>query len=438
MYQEVPEEYLTNKVTGEIGHARGIVYPTTTAEVMEYVKVAHQNEQKIITIGGYTGLTGATFATNGELLLSLKKMQQIINLDPQTLTLTVEAGVTLQAIQDHLASTPYFYAPDPGSKEATIGGTAATNAGGMRAVKYGVTRDNIRGMEVVLADGSLVSVGGLNNKASSGYDLKDLFIGSEGTLGIITQLQLKLRPKPQTTRSLLIGFAELSKLAPTVYQILSSTITPAALEFFEKDGLIYAGNLLALPLPKLEGEAFLLLTVDGTEEACRQQIASLQGLLQAADITAFTVLNDAEAATTWQLRGAIVSGVEAVTQQEPLDIVVPINQITDTILYMKELAYRLDLAGVFFGHAGDGNIHACIMRQQLNDDLWQKRLADFLTQLYQEVARRGGLPSAEHGIGLLKKAYFIANLPSSQLTVMRQVKQALDPHNILNPGKIFD
>lgn len=438
MDKNVPAEYLQNKITGEMGNAAGIFYPTNTAEVVACVKKANEKKQKIITIGGLTGLTGATFASQGEVLLCLKKMQQIIELDPQTLTLTVEAGTSLQAIQTYLDKTPYFYAPDPGSKEATIGGTAATNAGGMRAVKYGVTRDNVRGMEVVLADGTLLLVGGLNNKASSGYDLKDLFIGSEGTLGIITKLQLKLRPKPAAAQSILIGFSNLAALAPVIYQILASGITPTALEFFEKSGLTYASNLLEIPVPSVAGAAFLLLTVDGNKKECQEQIDSLKELLIAADIVAFSTLTDTKAAEIWQLRGAIVSGVEAISIQEPLDIVVPINQITSTILYMKKLAQQLELAGVFFGHAGDGNIHACIMRQNLSDVLWQKRLKSFLSQLYREIAARGGLPSAEHGIGLLKKKYFIENIAAEKLKLMQQIKTAFDPMGLLNPGKIFD
>lgn len=276
MDKNVPAVYLQNKITGEIGNAAGIFYPTNTAEVVECVKTVNEKKQKLITIGGFTGLTGATFASQGEVLVCLKQMRQIIELDQKTLTLTVQAGVTLAEIQTYLEQTPYFYAPDPGSKEATIGGTAATNAGGMRAIKYGVTRDNIRGMEVVLADGTLILVGGLNNKASSGYDLKDLFIGSEGTLGIITKLQLKLRPRPVTTQSVLIGFNDLNELAPAVYQILASSVTPTALEFFEKSGLAFASNLLEIPLPNVAGDAFLLLTVDGSAKECQEQIENLK------------------------------------------------------------------------------------------------------------------------------------------------------------------
>lgn len=438
MDKNVPAVYLQNKITGEIGNAAGIFYPTNTAEVVECVKTVNEKKQKLITIGGFTGLTGATFASQGEVLVCLKQMRQIIELDQKTLTLTVQAGVTLAEIQTYLEQTPYFYAPDPGSKEATIGGTAATNAGGMRAIKYGVTRDNIRGMEVVLADGTLILVGGLNNKASSGYDLKDLFIGSEGTLGIITKLQLKLRPKPVTTQSVLIGFNDLNELAPAVYQILASSVTPTALEFFEKSGLAFASNLLEIPLPNVAGDAFLLLTVDGSAKECQEQIENLKKILKDATIRAFNVLNEKEAKEIWQLRGAIVSGVEAISIQEPLDIVVPINQITTTILYMKKLAQQLELAGVFFGHAGDGNIHACIMRQNLSDSLWQKRLESFLNQLYREIAVRGGLPSAEHGIGLLKKKYFMENLSPAKLKLMQQIKATFDPLGVLNPGKIFD
>jgi glycolate oxidase len=431
--QVVPKEYLVNKVTGEIGAARGICFPSNLEEVVACVK--NEPTQPLITIGSFTGLTGATFPSGNETFLSLKKMNRILELDEETMTLTVEAGVTLTELQNFLAATPYFYAPDPGEKAASIGGTAATNAGGMRAIKYGVTRDNIRGLEVVLASGEVMDVGGLNRKSSSGYDLKDLFIGSEGTLGIITKLQLKLVARPSFEQSLLIGFKNLDDLAPTVFQILSSTLQPTTLEFFERQGIQFAESLLQQTFPNVEGAAFLLVTLDGDSiESIENQQLALQNLLPTAKIH---FLNEAEAVNVWYLRGGIVSGVEAVTQQEPLDIVVPVNQITGTIQFMKELASHYHLNGVFFGHAGDGNIHVCVMREQLSDEEWQVALHGYLDEMYQYIASVKGLPSAEHGIGLLKKEFFLKNTDPVTLATMEAIKKALDPHLRLNPGKIF-
>lgn len=437
--QTVPEKYTTHRVTGEKGKADRIAFPETEAEIAEYLLQAAEAQQPIITVGASTGLTGATFPQNGEWLLSLANYRKILALDEETLTLQVQAGVTLAEIQAYLASTAYFYAPDPGSKQATIGGTAATNAGGMRAVKYGVTRENIRSMVVFLADGRKLTVGSLNNKDSSGYDLKDLFIGSEGTLGVITELGLKLRPKPAVTVSVLIGFEHLDDLAPVVYQILGSSLQPAALEFFDREAIQYAEKFLKEVFLAIKGECFLLLTLDGPdEESLIQQLEQMSEASESWKKQSFRSLTNEESLRIWRLRGAIGAGIEDVTQQEPLDIVVPINQITATIKRLRVVCLQSNLRAVFFGHAGDGNIHICLLREGLVQAEWEERLDVVLHQIYQEVAKRGGLPSAEHGIGLLKKPYFLEAIDPVKLQVMQQLKQTLDPQNRLNPGKIFD
>ena len=263
---EISENYLTNRVTGEIGQATAIYFPTSQEDVVELMQAVRKNHQKLITIGGHTGLSGATFPDNNQVLMSLEKMNRIIKLDTETMTLTVEAGVTIAEISEFLAETPYFYAPDPGSKAASIGGNAATNAGGMRAVKYGVTRDNIRAMRVILADSRKLRVGSINRKDSSGYDLKDIFIGSEGTLGVITELDLKIQPKPKFSRDILLGFESLMQLSPKVFEILASGLVPATLEFFERDSMAYSERALQLNFPDLSGQAFLLITLDGNAE----------------------------------------------------------------------------------------------------------------------------------------------------------------------------
>lgn len=430
----IPEKYLTDRVTGEVGQASALYFPTTQAEVAEIIRQVSQNQQKLITIGGHTGLSGATFPDDHQVLMSLEKLNRIVNLDLETMTLTVEAGVTIAEISDFLADTPYFYAPDPGSKAASIGGNAATNAGGMRAVKYGVTRDNIRAMRVILADGSDLQVGSINRKSSSGYDLKDLFIGSEGTLGVITELDLKIQPRPKYTRDILLGFESLTALAPKVFDILSSGLLPATLEFFERDSIAYSERGLQLTFPEIAGEAFLLITLDGNApEQLDKELADLSTLSEQS-----LILTDDLRETVWQLRGAIVSSVELESLQEPLDVVVPVNKIAPTIIALKAMAIAEGLSAIFFGHAGDGNIHANIIKNDLTDSEWSAKLERFLDKLYAHVAKIGGKPSAEHGIGLLKKPYFQKYSDENELNVMRRLKRAFDPENLLNAGKIFD
>lgn len=432
---EISENYLTNRVTGEIGQATAIYFPTSQEDVVELMQAVRKNHQKLITIGGHTGLSGATFPDNNQVLMSLEKMNRIIKLDTETMTLTVEAGVTIAEISEFLAETPYFYAPDPGSKAASIGGNAATNAGGMRAVKYGVTRDNIRAMRVILADSRKLRVGSINRKDSSGYDLKDIFIGSEGTLGVITELDLKIQPKPKFSRDILLGFESLMQLSPKVFEILASGLVPATLEFFERDSMAYSERALQLNFPDLSGQAFLLITLDDNAE---QQLENELDYLASLSDEALILKDEQTRHDVWQLRGAIVSSVELESIQEPLDVVVPVNQIAPTIIALKQMAIAANLSAIFFGHAGDGNIHANIIKNDLTDEEWTEKLEAYLDELYAYVAKVGGKPSAEHGIGLLKKPYFQKYIGTSELVAMKAIKRAFDPENILNPGKIFD
>ena len=432
---EISENYLNNRVTGEIGQATAIYFPTSQEDVVELMQAVRKNHQKLITIGGHTGLSGATFPDNNQVLMSLEKMNRIIKLDTETMTLTVEAGVTIAEISEFLAETPYFYAPDPGSKAASIGGNAATNAGGMRAVKYGVTRDNIRAMRVILADSRKLRVGSINRKDSSGYDLKDIFIGSEGTLGVITELDLKIQPKPKFSRDILLGFESLMQLSPKVFEILASGLVPATLEFFERDSMAYSERALQLNFPDLSGQAFLLITLDGNAE---QQLENELDYLASLSDEALILKDEQTRHAVWQLRGAIVSSVELESIQEPLDVVVPVNQIAPTIIALKQMAIAANLSAIFFGHAGDGNIHANIIKNDLTDEEWTEKLEAYLDELYAYVAKVGGKPSAEHGIGLLKKPYFQKYIGTSELVAMKAIKRAFDPENILNPGKILD
>ena len=431
----ISDKYLINRVTGEKGQAEVIFFPMHEADIIDMVQTVRIKKQKLITIGGHTGLSGATFPDNHQVLMSLEKLNKIISLDSETLTLKVQAGVTIAQISDYLADTAYFYAPDPGSKLATIGGNAATNAGGMRAIKYGVTRDNIRSMRVVLASGQVMQVGSINRKDSSGYDLKDVFIGSEGTLGVITELDLKIQPKPKFRRDILLGFDSLSQLSPKVFAILSSGLMPATLEFFERDSIAYSEKGLGLSFPAISGEAFLLITLDGNDE---DQLAQELRYLSSLSAYTLTLTDEETLQTVWQLRGAIVSSVELESLQEPLDVVVPVNKIASTIVALKDLAQKESLSAIFFGHAGDGNIHANIIKNDLSDAVWEEKLSRYLEQLYAYIAQVGGKPSAEHGIGLLKKYYFEKYSDPIALATMKTMKVALDPENMLNPGKIFD
>ncbi|KAA9220683.1 MULTISPECIES: FAD-binding oxidoreductase [Aerococcus] len=437
--RQVDDKYLTTFIhESEAGHAEGIIYPENEEEIVEAVKKAQAEGKKLVTIGGHTALAGGTYP-QGEILLNLEKMNQILDLDKETLTLTVEAGVTLNQVRDYLEGSGYFYAPDPGEKRATVAGNAATNAGGMRAIKYGVTRDNIRSMRVVLANGEVINAGSLNNKDSSGYDLKDLFIGSEGTLGIISQLQLKLRVEPKYENSLLIGFDRLEELGPVIYEILHSSVAPTALEMFEHDAITYAEELLGKEMPSKTGQAFLLVTLSGNQEAAIQKdLENLEKIAQNAGALATELLSGEVEKGVWDIRDHILSGIYKAGPMRLDDPVVPVNKITQAINKSKEIADDLGIASTFFGHAGDGNIHICLMKKELNDQEWEDRLHQYDLRLYDFLAENGGLPSGEHGIGLERVKFMPIFFSETELNTMKAIKKALDPNNLLNPGRVIE
>jgi len=438
--QNVPEELLRTKANEEkAGKATLIGYAESTEDVSGFLKKANGEGKKVITIGSNTGLARATYSEEDTWFLSIAKMNNIISLDEETLTLNVEAGVTLDQIRDYLADTPYFYAPDPGKKAATIAGTAGTNAGGMRAIQYGVTRDNIRGYEVVLANGTVIHAGSLNKKSSSGYDLKDLFIGSEGTLGVITELQLEIKPRPPYEKSMLIGFEKLDDLAPVVYEILTSPVQPVALELLEKSGLQYSENYLNQSISNKEGEAFLLLTINSNDEkSVERDLNELEKISKNAGALNSNILEGEEAAIAWNIRDHVLTGIYAAATTKIYDPVVPTKNITELILKSKEYADELNIESAFFGHAGDGNIHICVLKEDYSDKEWENLLEQYESKIYQLISDLDGLPSAEHGIGLEKKEFMPHFFSEDYMEVLRSIKKALDPKGILNPGKIFD
>lgn len=438
--KKVPENYLTTYMEEKVpGEAELVAFPTTTEEVSELLKEANTKDKKVIPIGHGTGLTSATYPTAGTWLISLEKMDKIIELDENTLTLVVEAGVSLGEVQEYLKDTPYFYAPDPGAKGASIGGNASTNAGGMRAIKYGVTRDNIRGYDVVLADGRILHVGSLNKKDATGYDLKNLFIGAEGTLGIMTEFQLKLTPKPAFSQSILVGFEHLDHLAPLIFELIKSPLEPAALELLEESGMHYSTKLTGQELPDVKGNVYLLATLDGNDkESIDQQISELEVYAKQANAIEFRALTIEESEATWRIRDNILNGIVAQGDWKMYDPVVPNNYFTDLVIEGKKIGEQYDLQTAFFGHAGDGNLHICVMRRDETEEEWENKKAKYEEKLYPIITNFGGLPSAEHGLGLEKKEHIGDFFSEDHLDVFRAIKLALDPNSILNPDKVFD
>ncbi|MFD1848629.1 FAD-binding oxidoreductase [Oceanobacillus bengalensis] len=436
---EVPEVYETDLFVKGVAKVHAVVLPETTEEVVALVHYANEKELSIIARGGGTGVAGAQVPITGnELIIDVHLMNHILELDEETMTLSLEPGVQLQEIQEFVESKGYFYPPDPGSKHSTIGGNVATNAGGMRAVKYGTTRDYIRELEIVLPTGEVVNLGSLNIKNSSGYDLKDLFIGSEGTLGITTKIKLKILPLPKYKQSVLLAFDTLAEATDGVLTILKSGIGPTALEMFEKSTIEYSEKFSGYKLQSQKGHAYVLMTIDSNDEgAISNKVETLNSILETKVLEIVPLTTPEEEDKVWKLRDNILVALMEFTEYEMLDEVVPINRFAEMIEYTKELQEIHGLSVINFGHAGDGNIHTVLMKENLDEETWQAKREALLDDLYQKVAELGGRPSAEHGIGIIKKSYFEKMSDNIEIELMKKIKNAIDPNNRLNPGKLF-
>ena len=438
--EEVPEKYLFDEYVGHAKSVYGVALPKTKAEVVALVKFANQENLSIIARGAGTGLSGATAPVQNELIIDLNLMNQIIDLDLETMTLTVEPGVLLHEIQEYVESKGFFYPPDPGSKNSSIGGNIATNAGGMRAVKYGVTRDYVRQLDVVLATGEELTLGSVNIKNSSGYDLKDLFIGSEGTLGITTQIKLKVIPLPKASLSLVLAFPTLKESTDAVLTILQNGVDPTALEFFERETIQLSEKENGVLFPSQLGESYLLMTLDGDNmEVIQHRIELLKQSVQPHNVLEIISLDTPELEkTAWSLRDSLLTAVVNYTEQVTMDETVPINQLSTLYQYTKQLEAESGLSMISFGHAGDGNLHTCVARGSITDQQeWETKRDDVLTKMYGKIKALGGLPSAEHGIGIIKKPYLAKMTDPNYLTYMRKIKQVFDPDGRLNPTKVM-
>lgn len=437
---DIEEKYLTDGLKRVKGSADAIVFPITTEEVSSILRFAYDNNIPVTPRGAGTGLVGATIPIRGSIVMDFSLMNNILELDENTLTVTVEPGVILKELQDYVEDKGLFYPPDPGEKTASIGGNISTNAGGMRAVKYGVTRDYVMGLEVVLANGDVLKLGGKVIKDSSGLDLKDLVIGSEGTLALVTKAILKLIPKPKSSISALVPFNSLKEGIEAVINVIKKNANPTAIEFMEKDVIENAENFLKVKFPYSKGEAYILLTFDGDEifEIENNYNKVKEAVLEKGALEFILLDKKEDIDRTWQIRGALVTAIEAVSEQEPIDIVVPINRTADFINYTKlaEKQYGIKISS--FGHAGDGNVHLCVIRNGMEEEQWKKKSKLLLRELYKKGKELQGLPSGEHGIGINKKTYFLEVTDSVNIQYMKRIKNALDEKRILNPNKVYE
>lgn len=434
----IDDKYKSDVLGRLKGNVWAVVRAVSTEEVSKVLAFANENNIPVTPRGAGTNLVGSTVPLSGGIVLDLSEMNHILELDKETFTATVEPGVVLQDFQDYVEKEGFFYPPDPGEKTATIGGNISTNAGGMRAVKYGVTRDYVMGLEVVLADGRVMTVGSKNIKDSSGLSLKHLIIGSEGTLAVITKCMLKLIPRPQASISVLVPFNSLHTGIENVWHIINQNANPTAIEFVERKVIRLGEDFLNLSFPYPEAEAYIILTFDGYPEEIETNIKRIEQTVRNNGALDFLLLKDEKTAVdVWKIRGVLVKAVEAVSEQEPVDIVVPINKTAEFISFVNELENKTGMQMVSFGHAGDGNVHLCVVRGNRSHSEWERELRANMEQVYGKAYELGGLTSGEHGIGISKQYYFHKETNSINISVMNDIKDALDRNHILNDHKVY-
>ena len=435
----INEDYSHDELGGIEQMPEVLVRVQNTQQVSAIMRYAYEHTIPVTVRGSGTGLVGAAVPLHGGILLETTKMNKILALDPNNLTVTVQPGVLLRELAAFAEENDFLYPPDPGEKSATIGGNISTNAGGMRAVKYGVTRDYVRALTVVLPNGEIQTFGAAVAKNSSGYSLKDLIIGSEGTLAIICEAVLKLVPLPKVSVSLLVPFPDMKTAIEAVPEIIRSKITPTAIEYMSRDTILFSESYLGKRFPDTKNDAYILLTFDGNSDAQVDQDMSVVAdlCLKIGALDAYIVDTDERKKSVWSARGAFLEAIKAsTTEMDECDVVVPGNQVDTFIKYTHELAKEFNVRIPSFGHAGDGNLHVYICRDALNDEDWEKTLSACFDKMYEKAGELGGLVSGEHGIGYAKKEFLRRQYGETPIALMQGIKQVFDPKNILNPGKV--
>lgn len=416
-----------------------LVYVVSTEEVSKIMKYANDNTIPVVARGSGTDLVGAAVALKGGIMICTKLMNHILELDENNLTVTVEPGVLLMELQAYVEEHDFFYPPDPGEKSATIGGNLSTNAGGMRAVKYGVTRDYVRGLTIVLPNGKVEHIGGKTVKNSSGYDLKDLIVGSEGTLCIITEAILKIVPLPSESVSMLLPFKTMEKAIEVVPNIIKSKASLTAIEYMSLDTIISAEKFLGKKFPDTNYEAYILLTFDGNStQVVEEEYTKVANMcLECGAVDGYFIDTEERKKTVWSSRGAFLEAIKASTDEiDECDVVVPKSKIADYIKYTHDVAEQVNIRIPSFGHAGDGNLHIYICRDCMDCEDWKSKSKQAFDLLYSKAKEFGGQVSGEHGIGYAKKEYLFKQLGDNQIELMRGIKKVFDPNNILNPDKV--
>ncbi|UYW02622.1 FAD-binding protein [Flavobacterium agricola] len=419
-----------------------VVKPKSTSEVSAIVTLANQHQIPVTPIGGRTGLSGGALSVYGGIALSTERLNQIIAIDAKNLQVTTQPGVITEVLRDAVAAQGLFYPVDPSSQGSCfIGGNVAENSGGARAVKYGVTKDYVLNLEVVLPTGEIIWTGANTLKNATGYNLTQLLVGSEGTLGIVTQIVLKLLPLPTANVLLLVPFYKAEQACEAVSAIFRAGITPSALEFMERDAITWTANYLGeVNVPIGDNvQAHLLIEVDGNyPDILFQEAEKIMHVLEAYEIDEVLFADtDEQKNALWKLRRAVSEAVKANSIYKEEDAVVPRYELPNLLTAVKKAGEKYGFQSVCYGHAGDGNLHINIIKGNMSDEAWQNEVPKGITEIFEATVALKGTLSGEHGIGWVQKRYMPIAFNALHLQLMKQIKNIFDPNNILNPGKIF-
>ena len=423
-------------------HPEVVLQPENTAEVAAIMRYCHEHHIAVTPRGAGTGLSGGAVPAYGGLLLDMKRMDNILHIDTANFQVTTQPGVITQVLQEAVGAVGLFYPPDPASKGSCfIGGNVAENSGGPRAVKYGVVKDYVLNLEVVLPGGEVIWTGANVLKNATGYNLTQLLVGSEGTLGVITQIVLRLIPAIKHNVLMLVPFKSAIDACAAVNTIMLAGHTPSALEFMERDALLYTiaftGNTSIQIAEDIA--AHLLIEVDGNnEDLLLAEMEEIAGLLEAYDTGEMLLATDNQQKDAlWSLRRKVGEAVKSQSIYKEEDTVVPRALLPKLLETVKSIGREFNFTSICYGHAGDGNLHVNIVKGNMGDEDWQTKLPVGIRKLFAAVVAMGGTLSGEHGIGLVQKSYMDVAFSPVQMQLMRGIKKLFDPTGIMNPGKVF-
>lgn len=416
-----------------------VALPSSTQEAADCIKWAAKEKTPLITRGSGTGLSGGSVPIQDSLVLCLTRLDQILEVDPANLTLRAQPGVITSTIDITANQHGLFYPPDPGSmKIATIGGNVAENSGGLRGLKYGVTRDYVMGMEVILPNGEITRLGNACVKDVAGYSLKDLFIGSEGTLGVITEVLLKLLPRPAARKTLLATFPSMEAAAESVSAIIAAQIIPCTLEFVDQVTLRCVEDYAQIGLPT-DAAAVILMETDGHPSAVDDEAEQMEQIARSNGADSVRIAKDEAEAN--QLASARRQAFSALARVRPTtileDVTVPRSHLAEMVSFINLCAQKHQLQIGTFGHMGDGNLHPTFLTDE-RDEKEMKKVHLALSEIVDKTLELGGTITGEHGVGLAKKSFLERQFDTASYQLLKDIKRTLDPHNLLNPGKIFD